>query len=172
MSLSDLASIGSLVSGFAVLVTLLYLNAQVRQAAKHTRAAIGHGFATRTVDFNYRMTDEALAAVIAKGRKGTEVLSEVEAYRFFAYCRATFWNAADTFVQHREGLMDDEMFATFKRAHVGMMQSRGMRIAWELGRAPFTSEFVAFMNRIAEEAAALEPLDLAAVWAQAIAAPR
>jgi len=96
MTLSDLASIGSLVSGVAVLVSLLYLNVQVRQAAKHTRAGISHGFATRTVDFNYRMTDEALATVIAKGRKGTEELSEVEAYRFFSYCRAAFWNAADT----------------------------------------------------------------------------
>lgn len=172
MTLSDLASIGSFISGIAVLVTLLYLNAQVRQAAKHTRAAIGHGFATRTVDFNYRMTDEALATIIAKGRRGTELLSEVEAYRFFAYCRAAFWNAADTFVQHREGLLDDEVFATFESAQVGMMQSRGMRIAWELGRAPFTADFVAFMNRIAGEAAALEPLDFATAWAQAIAAPQ
>jgi len=38
MTLSDLASIGSLVSRFAVLVSLIYLAQQTRQNSKHTRA--------------------------------------------------------------------------------------------------------------------------------------
>ena len=34
MTLSDLASIGSLISGIAVLISLIYLSLQVRQAEK------------------------------------------------------------------------------------------------------------------------------------------
>ena len=42
MSLSDLASIGSLVSGVAVLGSLIYLALQVRQTDRNQQAAIRH----------------------------------------------------------------------------------------------------------------------------------
>ncbi len=172
MSLADLSSLGTLVSGIAVLASLLYLNVQVRQSTKHARAAISHGFATRTIDFNYRMTDEKLAALVVKGRNASEAFDEVEAAQFFAYCRATFWNIADTFVQHRDGLLDDAVFAAFELSQVGMMRSRGMRIAWSLLREVFAPDFVAFMDRIADEATARGPLDFTTVWSSAIAEER
>lgn len=51
MSLSDLASLGSFVSGFAVLVSLVYLALQVRQAEKNQRAVLNHGYITRVTDY-------------------------------------------------------------------------------------------------------------------------
>jgi len=50
MTLSDLASIGSLVSGIAVLVSLVYLAQQTRQNSKHTRALIQQGRAIQSAD--------------------------------------------------------------------------------------------------------------------------
>jgi hypothetical protein len=44
MTLSDLASIGSLVSGVAVLVSLVYLSSQVRQTEKNQRALMESGY--------------------------------------------------------------------------------------------------------------------------------
>jgi len=43
MSLSDLAAIGSLISGVAVLISLIYLSQQIRQNTKHSRAIIQQG---------------------------------------------------------------------------------------------------------------------------------
>jgi hypothetical protein len=37
MSLADLASLGSFISGIAVLVSLVYLAQQIRQSTKHSR---------------------------------------------------------------------------------------------------------------------------------------
>ena len=50
MTLSDLASIGSLVSAAAVLVSLIYLGLQVNQAARNQRAAMVNGISARTSD--------------------------------------------------------------------------------------------------------------------------
>ena len=47
MTLSDLASIGSLVSGAAVLGSLIYLALQVRQTDRNQMAAIRHSRVTR-----------------------------------------------------------------------------------------------------------------------------
>jgi hypothetical protein len=47
MTLSDLASIGSLVSGTPVTASLIYLALQTHQDAKHTKALIHQGRAAR-----------------------------------------------------------------------------------------------------------------------------
>ena len=171
MTLTDIASIGGLISGVAVLISLLYLNAQVRQAAKHTRAAMGQSYATRTLDFNYRLTDAPLADLVIKGRPGEE-LSETETFRFMAYTRATFWHVADTFYQHRDGLLDDDIFAGFERNQVGMMQGPGVHAAWTRSRNEFAPDFVVFMDRVTAEAATRGTLDFKGGWSAALAAQR
>lgn len=52
MSLSDLAALGSFVSGFAVLLSLIYLALQVRQTKRNQQIAIRHSRATRVVDLH------------------------------------------------------------------------------------------------------------------------
>ncbi len=172
MSLSDVAAIGSLVSGMAVLASLVYLSLQIRQNTKHSRALIGHGRATRVVESNYHLTDPVLSALVTKGRKGEEELSEVELNSFMAFSRATFWNAEDTFVQYREGLLGAASFDSFSRAHVNFMQASGSRAAWKLLRWNFGSDFVAFMDRIAQQGAERGPADYSEAWSAALAAER
>jgi hypothetical protein len=54
MSLSDLASLGSFVSGFAVLISLIYLSLQVRQTKRNQQIAIRHSRASRIVELSAR----------------------------------------------------------------------------------------------------------------------
>ena len=50
MNLSDLASIAGDISAIALVITLVFLNLQVRQSEKNQRALIQQGRASRTVD--------------------------------------------------------------------------------------------------------------------------
>ncbi len=50
MTLSDIASIGSLISGVAVLVSLAYLALQVRQTERNQRASIHQGASERSAN--------------------------------------------------------------------------------------------------------------------------
>ncbi len=52
MSLSVLASLGSFVSGFAVLISLIYLALQVRQTERNQQVSIRHSRATRIVELH------------------------------------------------------------------------------------------------------------------------
>ena len=49
MSLSDLASLGSFVSGLAVMISLIYLAVQIRQAERNQKAMIQQGRTARMV---------------------------------------------------------------------------------------------------------------------------
>ena len=73
MSLSQLAEIGSFVSGVAILASLIFLyfqlrqiNHQVRQAEKNQKSAIRQGRASRTVRIILAGTDPSLADAFTK----------------------------------------------------------------------------------------------------------
>src|SRR5262249_41349000 len=79
MSLPDLASLGSFVSGIAVLASLGFLffqmrqmTEQVRQSEKNQRAIIHQGRIAQSSDQLYRLADPTLARANFKGLYGVE----------------------------------------------------------------------------------------------------
>src|SRR5580765_5709256 len=93
MSLSDLASIGSLVSGLAVLVSLIYLGLQTHQNAKHSRALIQQGRAARVADTALRIAELRDSDGIDKCFTGARDVSPKDLARFINICRAIFMSA-------------------------------------------------------------------------------
>ena len=76
MSLSDLASLGSFVSGLAVLISLVLLffqlrqlNQQVRQTERNQQASIRHGRITRGVDIQLARADPGAADAWRRGER-------------------------------------------------------------------------------------------------------
>lgn len=61
MSLSDLASLGSFISGIAVLTSLIYLALQVRQTKRNQQIAIRHTRASRVVELHLALADAGVA---------------------------------------------------------------------------------------------------------------
>jgi hypothetical protein len=169
MNLSDLASLGSFVSGIAVLVSLVYLALQVRQATKHARAQIAQNRITRTVDANFRQTDGELSDIAGRGRMGDASLTQSEIARFMSFARAQFWNAEDNFMQHREGMLPKPMFLSFRGSMIGLMRGAGIQAAWELQRSVFDPDFVTFMDGVASDARAMGYTWTPANWSDLVA---
>src|SRR6185369_7999739 len=90
MTLSDLASIGSLVSGVAVLVSLVYLSLQIRQNARHSKALIQQGRAARIADTALRLAELRESDGLDKCFEGSPDVSAKDLARFLYTCRAAF----------------------------------------------------------------------------------
>ena len=149
MSLSDLASIGTLVSSAAVLVSLIYLGLQMRQNAKHTRALIHQGRIERIIDIQLRTAEPAMAAAViaSSGREPTP--EAVRRHQFERYCWATFMSLQDSFDQHAEGLLGDEQFEGFRRGVAGVMSDEGVRDFWRsYGPGLGDSRFAMFVDEV------------------------
>ena len=97
MTLSDLASIGTFVSAVAVVVSLVYLGSQIRQARVHQQAAIRSERASRLVAMNIASQEPSIAVAIAKGVIGSDDISGTQYAQFAHFCRASFYNAEDTY---------------------------------------------------------------------------
>lgn len=123
MTLSDLASIGSLVSGIAVLVSLVYLAQQIRQSTKHTRAQIQQGRIQRITEqqLAFAQTDLSAAWLAASGQDPTP--AAIRDRQFRQQCIVLYVGWDDTLAQYHDGLVSDEQFVRFRRQMVVLLQA-------------------------------------------------
>lgn len=169
MSLSDLASIGSLVSGLAVLLSLVYLGLQTRQNTKHARALIHQGRAARFTEILLHMMEFDYTDGFSDFLSGIPNRNAREFQAFYANFRVYMVNGEDSFLQHREGLLDQEAFETFQSGNRTLMQRKGYRMLWNLTRASYGPGFREFMDRAVAEAEAESGPTLFDQWNSAAA---
>ncbi len=155
MSLSDLASLGSFVSGFAVLVSLIYLALQVRQTERNQQISIRHSRASRTVELHLALADPTVADAWLHGSGSPEEITQTELGQFTNLCRALFFHFEDSFYQREEGLLNDAAFETVVAGARLLARSPGVRAAWRAARPNFGGRFLDFMDGVV--AGSVEP---------------
>jgi hypothetical protein len=180
MSLSDLASLGSFVSGVAVLISLIFLYVQLRQigaqivqAEKNQKAAIGQGRTNRIVELVLRTAEPGLGEAVANVFSNADALTAQQLFQFLNYTRALLLNAEDTFYQHANGLLEDEPYQGFVNAMRMTTASPATRLMWPTIRPTFGPSFARFVDQLIEEAPPAPPVVPAhqlALWKAGIAA--
>lgn len=88
MTLSDLATFSTALSGLAVTASLIYLAVQTHQATKHTKALIHQGNAARITGLANVFTDSGMVAAIIAGNGGTPSPAEIMKRQFGYWCMA------------------------------------------------------------------------------------
>lgn len=179
MSLSDLASLGSFVSGLGVLISLIFLyfqlrqvNAQVKQAERNQQAAIQQARNAQIADIMMGVADSELADVVAKGSNGAEDLTRTQIGQFFAYSHARLAISEDAFYHHKNGLLSDEAFSSFVAKLGGGLGSPGTRVMWKRGKSAYGHEFVDFVDGLIARTPMAEPFDPIVRWKSDVAAEK
>jgi hypothetical protein len=177
MSLSDLASLGSFVSGVAVLISLVFLyfqvrqvTAQVRQAERNQQASIRHTRISRAVQLQLDLADPGRSEVWWKALIGPQEISETQLRQFFALSRAFFFHIEDSFYQHEHGLLNDDAFETTVAGIRRFVSNPGARAIWRVQRSGFRGKFLAYMDGLVSAAAQGPPIDILDEWNAACAA--
>jgi hypothetical protein len=178
MSLSDLASLGSFVSGVAVLVSLLLLYIQlrqiaeqIRQAEKNQKAAIGQGRTNRMVELCLRAAEPGLSQALTNASSNATDINPLQLFQLFNYSRALFLNAEDTYYQHARGLLEDEPFEGFVSAIKSTISTPSMRYMWQSGRYLYGPEFARWVDGLVEQVRVGRPIvpdEQLALWKAAM----
>ena len=177
MSLSDLASLGNVVSSVAVLASLLFLyfqmrqmGAQIRQGDRDQQATVRLTRAERALTISFTRLEPSVALAVRKGFDADEDISAVELEQFAVYIHGFFHSLEETFNQRRAGLIDDAEYADFVELVRGSCASPGMRILWRTRRPRVGKEFAALIEAIIAESPAAPVRDRLAEWKKAVAA--
>lgn len=148
MTLADLSSIGSFVSGIAVVVSLAYLAAQIRQNTRHSQALIQQGRAGRIADTALRLAELRAEDGVNGCFEGAPGSSAKDVARFLMAARAVFISAEDSFIQGEDGLLGPTAFESYKASLRSGMGSSGLAAAWLLTRDMYEPRFQRFMDEI------------------------
>jgi hypothetical protein len=149
MTLADFATWSTAISGIAVTASLIYLAIQTRQNVRHTRALIHQGASARTtaIALANQMPEASAAWLEGNGMKPTP--DAVRKAQFYLMCQTSVTALEDIFSQHKDGLMEKEVFARNCHVHRGLLSEPGYRAYWNAQRVELTKvapEFCAFVD--------------------------
>jgi len=130
VTLSEISSIATAVSGFVVTISLIYVAIQTQQNVRHTRALIHQGTAARTTTLLLGLMNADAAAAWIEGNGGTPTPELIRKRQFQNQCGTAMIAMEDYFSQHEEGLLSEEQFARGSESFRELLREPGMRAYW------------------------------------------
>ena len=164
MTLSDWGAIAGILSGAGVVVSVIYLALQVRQAEKSQRAMMQQGRATRAHDAALRLAQPEMAALYYKGARSPKELSGAELDSFMLMCRAAFLSAEDSALHYKSGQLSEEAYSAFAAGVRAGGRSAGLRAAWRLTHASYGPALNALMQDAMRSAKPQSAAEFQAAW--------
>lgn len=143
MTLSELANIGELIGGIAVVASLVYLAVQIRQNTRTVRGSTLHQNTDLWISVFLRLVEPSIARAYVAGMTASPDISPLHYTQFFFICRAMFLGYENQYYQMRQGVLDTETYAGYQRSiSAQFLAFRGFRIWWQQSRSVFSTSFV------------------------------
>src|SRR5689334_1331973 len=171
MSLADLASFASLASSVTVLVSLLFLGVQIRQANRNQRSLMQQGRSARNVELLNRLTDPKLSETMLHVAKG-DTVADADYLMFYGYMASVFWSYEDCFFQFHSGTLDAKSWASDVLTLKRLLANPAYRAVWRAVRDGIGDEYRSFLDGLVAEAKHRSPVNAVNALKQYIAEER
>jgi hypothetical protein len=164
MTLSDLAALGSFVSGVAVIVTVGFLAVQIRQTNRNQRALMQQGRAAQQIDLLLRCADETLSVPRLKSLAGDLTMTDQEIDAAIYVWLAIWRSFEDGFLQHLRGTLDAESFQSDQAIIRFCFAYPSLRATWRLVRDRYAPAFRDYADGLMRETQTGQPPNEADLW--------
>jgi len=149
MTLSELANIGELLGGIAVVASLVYLAVQIRQNTRTVRGSTLHQNTDLWISVFLRLVEPSIARAYVAGMTASPDISPLHYTQFFFICRAMFIGYENQYYQVRQGVLDPETYQAYQRSiSAQFLAFRGFRIWWQQSRSVFSPSFVKHIDEM------------------------
>jgi len=148
VTIEELGNLGEFIASIAVLVTLVYVSAQVRQANLHATMAARQRMVEHSQTELYKLIDDPrIHEAMTK-----ESLSETEQAMLSFFLTAAMRQREFEWLQYEDGILDEKLYRAYQvllGVHLGTLRTRRW---WKsVGRSAFDSTFVAEVDRYLEQ---------------------
>lgn len=158
ITLSQLANIGELVGGVAVVASLVYLAIQIRQNTRTVRGSTLHQNTDLWVSMFLRLAEPGAARAYVAGMTANPDIEPLHYTQFFFICRAMFLGYENQYYQMRQGVLDRETYAAYQRSIASQFLAfRGFRLWWQQSRSVFSPAFVEHVDAMIEDVPEEDP---------------
>ena len=163
MNWEAIGAIGEVVGAIAVVATLIYLAAQVRQGKEATDANTQslklqsyQSWQAANLQLNTAMADPEQSAIIQKGTREPRDLNEDNWLGFTMMYIGMFQMAQSTDYLYRSGALDKELWEAEMNRIAGILSFSGVRQLWDAGvKHHLTPRFVEHIESVNSDIVAL-----------------
>ena len=164
MSISDLAAIGSFVSGIAVAITLVFLLIQIRQTNRNQRSLMQQGHLTMLVDASMRWAEPTMQNVIVRAEACDTTMEPAQIGSYLIMLQAVMRNFEDGYLQLKSGTLDAASLASdveMVRVHFA---APAYRAGWRVLRDRFGADFREYVDAFLREIEVETSFDPTSQW--------
>lgn len=149
MNWSALDAIAQLVGAVAVVVSLLYVAAQVKASTRQARHDAGRDLAARVSDVSLTVAaDPELGRLLVQGGADPEALSPGDQARFRGLMNSLFRGLEQQYLLYREGSLDGESWAAVERMIRDWMALPGVQTYFRDRGQWYTTGFLEYVSQM------------------------
>ena len=142
MTLADLSSLGSFISGIAVLASLIFVGFQLRQNTQAVRATASQAHASNLQQIVTLVVENGEVARLWRlGLLDIDSLTDDERVRFVAFLSGLFRFWESSRLQWRHGQLDNEHWENVAQQAIDFASQPGVKHFWEIRRHWHSAEF-------------------------------
>jgi hypothetical protein len=142
MSLNDLANIGQVIGAIAVVVSLIYVAAQIRQNTNAVRAATAQSLHEHFASWYHLIaSDASLAQLATSGLKDYDSLADTEKARFVSLFMAFLANFQNASLKWKQGLLAPSLWKSWEQVMMNLIGAPGGKALWKERAYLFDDEF-------------------------------
>ncbi len=149
MSLGELASIASLVSAVAFVVSVIYVSIQIRNNTRAVRASafqqVVDSFAGISLDI---AKDRNLVDLYLRASKDSASLSELERMQYSLMLQSFLRRAENVFFQTEIHLLQSDHWSGIRESIKAIVDPPGARECWSAIKSRLNPEFRVFIDRL------------------------
>jgi len=148
MDLTTLSVVAQVISALGVIVSLIYLAAQIRQNTRAVRNATHHALTVTRLDYIALVAQNPdLSRILRIGMQDLSLLNEDERQRFHLIMYYLFSAGENFYYQNLQGQLDAEQWERWQGTLRYYFTQPGIRTWFETNPVPFTSGFAALLTR-------------------------
>jgi len=164
MTLAEISDIAQMIAALAVVVSIIYLAIQTRQAARSAKAAVHENRIGTILGHIDNMIASDFYPVWRKGTQAAPDMSDDDVEKFMLFVAGLVLVWEERFRQKREGTLDEDRWLSTERTISRFTVFPGFRGMLALLRPGFDPDFGELMDEHIARGRAAPPPDRAAAW--------
>ena len=149
LKLSELASLAEVIGAIAVVISLVYVGAQVRDTTRAVRSsAINDANIALQSWYQMMSSDPEGIRVYLEASLSPEPLTRDEEFRFAMQAQAVFYAIQNVYLLGREGSLDEDTTAALTAGIQATRHTPGLRRFWAQRKPYFDPEFAEYVEQV------------------------
>lgn len=148
MNWDAIGSIGEIIGAAAVVISLLYLAMQIRTQNAEARLKALHEMGREQRIASELLATRELADIFVRANQDYSSITEVESVQLVVVITGLFRAWERAFLEHRDGNLDDEVWASLTRDYIQPMGAPSFRHIWSIRKQNYNKDFCRYIDSI------------------------